>query len=94
MSNSVKSSLIQIRVNPKVKKEADSILDELGLTMSQAFHMFIKEINRTRRVPLSLSLDNSYDTLSDEEIQSALIGYRQFQQGKTKKIDLEKDPEA
>ena len=45
-----------MRMDSALKSQAEEILSELGLTMSGAFTMFLKQIVRDQAVPLTLSL--------------------------------------
>lgn len=48
---------INIRTDSNLKKKADALYNKLGLTMSTAINMFLKESVRTKSLPLSLKLD-------------------------------------
>ena len=45
-----------MRVDSTLKAQAEDVLSELGLTMSGAVTMFLRQIVREQAVPLSLSL--------------------------------------
>lgn len=45
-----------MRMDSTLKSQAEEVLSELGLTMSGAFTMFLKQIVREQAVPLTLSL--------------------------------------
>lgn len=45
-----------MRMDSTLKSQAEEVLSELGLTMSGAFTMFLKQIVRDQAVPLTLSL--------------------------------------
>ncbi len=51
------SSTITIRVDDKIKKEAVSILKEVGLDMSTAINVYLKQVIRTNGIPFPLSAD-------------------------------------
>ena len=48
---------ISIRMDEELKKEADAILDEMGLNMSSAVNIFAKQLVRTRTFPFAPNLD-------------------------------------
>lgn len=48
---------INIRTDSNLKRKADALYNKLGLTMSTAINMFLKESVRTNSLPLSLKLD-------------------------------------
>ncbi len=43
-----------IRIDNDLKKECDLIFDDLGLTMSAAMTLFLKQVVRTRGIPFEL----------------------------------------
>jgi addiction module RelB/DinJ family antitoxin len=38
-----KSSTFQLRINPDIRHQAESVFAECGLTLSQAFHLFLQQ---------------------------------------------------
>ena len=50
-----------MRIDEDVKDRFESICKSLGLTMASALMMYIYEVNREERIPLSLSLKKSND---------------------------------
>ena len=48
---------ISIRMDEKLRKEADEILDELGLNMSSAVNIFIKQLVRQGGLPFTPTLE-------------------------------------
>ena len=69
---------LSIRVDSALKAQAEEALSELGMTMTGAVTMFLKQIVRERAVPLSLTLDSPNALYADLlEAQTArLNGYR------------------
>ena len=51
------STTVSVRLDESIKEDAVAVLDELGLDMSTAIRMFVKQIADTRSVPLSLTLN-------------------------------------
>lgn len=66
------------RVDPTLLAQAEAVLNGLGMTMSDAFTILLRQIVRERSVPLSLTLDSSNALCADLlEAQSAHInGYQ------------------
>lgn len=54
-------SQIAVRVDDDLKKEATEIFNELGLDMSTAVKMFLKQSVLTRSIPFDLKLDKDYE---------------------------------
>ena len=46
-----KTDTLNIRINPDVKKKAETTLDDLGLTMAEAVNIFFKQIIMTESIP-------------------------------------------
>ena len=69
---------LSIRVDSALKAQTEEVLSELGMTMTGAFNMFLKQIVRERAVPLSLSLDSSNALYADllEARTARLDGYQ------------------
>ncbi len=51
---------INFRIDEDVKKNAEKVLDELGLSMSAAITVFLKKVSREHRIPFELSADPFY----------------------------------
>ncbi len=50
-----RTASIYVRTEPQLKKDAERILDELGISASDAINMFYKEIVREKGLPLNLN---------------------------------------
>ncbi|MCC6299494.1 MAG: type II toxin-antitoxin system RelB/DinJ family antitoxin [Anaerolineales bacterium] len=66
-----KSKLIVVRVDPKLKRETEKILKDLGLTVTQAITLFFNEINLRKALPFAVAIPN---TETARAIESALAG--------------------
>ena len=53
-------SNIVVRVDDKLKKEAVSVLNDLGLDMSSAVKIFLKQIIITQSIPFDIKLSNNF----------------------------------
>lgn len=53
-----KTTTIQARIDPKVKKRAKSILDKLNITMSEAISMFLTQITLNKGIPFDIKIPN------------------------------------
>ena len=54
MSSKTKTASMHVRVNPEVKKNAESVLDELGISTSELFNMLLCQVAIKRGVPFEL----------------------------------------
>jgi addiction module RelB/DinJ family antitoxin len=59
----MKDTIINLRVEKALKDEVILILEEQGLSMSQFIHLVLKEVQRSKRVPLHLIFN---DDISEE----------------------------
>ncbi|KAF0107840.1 MAG: DNA-damage-inducible protein J [Anaerolineaceae bacterium] len=53
-----KTAAITVRLNPQVKKDAQIVLDELGLTTTQAVSLFFKQISLNKGLPFAVEIPN------------------------------------
>lgn len=49
-----KSSVINVNVDAKLKKDANAILKELGLNMSSAINMFLVQVVKKNGIPFEI----------------------------------------
>ena len=54
-----KSAMIRARVDPQLKEEAEAILQELGLSTTQALTLFYQQIRLQRGIPFEIRLPNN-----------------------------------
>ena len=48
---------VNVRIDPEVKRQAESIFESLGLNASIAINMFYKQVIRTSSIPFAIKLD-------------------------------------
>ena len=53
-----KSAQVRARIEPRVKEEAEAILEGLGITASTAISMFYKQIIHQHAIPFPVALPN------------------------------------
>lgn len=58
-------SQIAVRVDEQLKKEATELFNELGLDMSTAVKLFLKQSVLTRSIPFEVKLDVDDDVKKD-----------------------------
>ena len=66
-----KTTMITARVDPKLKREAEKVLRNLGLTTTQAITLFFNQISLRKGLPFAVSLPN---TETAQAIDEALAG--------------------
>ena len=57
-----KTAMTHARLTPEVKKQAENILKELGISISAAYEMFYRQIIAHQGIPFNLRIPNK-DTL-------------------------------
>jgi DNA-damage-inducible protein J len=58
MKTLTKTDFIRARIEPDVKKESEKILKEIGLNMSDAIGVFLRQINLHKGLPFSVNIPN------------------------------------
>lgn len=53
-----KTAMAHARLTPEIKKEAESILKELGISISAAYEMFYRQIIAHKGIPFDLRIPN------------------------------------
>ena len=63
---------VNIRMDENLKKEFDSLCQDLGLTMTTAFTVFAKTVVRRQRIPFEIARDipNADTIAAIEEVQA------------------------
>lgn len=83
-----KSTTLNLRVNPTVKKRAEDVLSRLGIPMSTAIDMYLNQISLTGGIPFAVVLPKApdpvnADLMTIEEIHAKLQeGYDDMKDGK------------
>jgi DNA-damage-inducible protein J len=66
-----KTALITARIDPELKRETEEVLDEIGLTTSQAITLFFRQISLRKGLPFAVAMPNSETARA---IENALAG--------------------
>jgi len=83
----VKSSNLYVRIEPDVKEQAEKVFDGLGISMSNAVGLFLKQVVINQAIPFELTLTpakiKSADTMTEAEFNAELEnGYADYLAGK------------
>lgn len=70
---------ISARIDSKLKTQAENLFDELGMNMSTAITVFLKQGIRLRRIPFDIALDSPND-----ETLAAMAEANEIAKGKRK----------
>ena len=65
---------INFRIDNNLKSEADYVLSNLGLSMSSALNMFIRQLVAHRGIPFEVRMPD-HPLSSSTQIQQALLDY-------------------
>lgn len=53
-------TLINVRMDEDLKREFDTVCNELGMNMTTAIIIFAKKVTREKRIPFDVSIDPFY----------------------------------
>ena len=53
-----KTAIIQARIDPDVKNNAQNILSQLNITMSEAISIFLTQVSLNRGIPFEIKIPN------------------------------------
>jgi DNA-damage-inducible protein J len=62
------TALVQVRVEPKLKAEVESILNDNGLDIPTAVRMFFTKVRLVQGLPFEVRTDSNNDSDNDERI--------------------------
>ncbi len=65
-----KTGVISARIDPKLKRNAEQIFRELGLTTTQAITLFYKQVDLQRGLPFSVKLPNEVTSKALEDAKT------------------------
>ena len=83
-----KTATLNLRVNPTVKRRAESILAQLGIPMSTAIDMYLNQIFLTGGIPFAVTLPKVPSAVNADMMNAAEIhvqlqeGYEDIEAGK------------
>ena len=67
---SVKTTTIQARIDPKLKKRGDAILKQIGISASQAVNAMYAQIVLQKGLPFALRIPNKATQQAMDELES------------------------
>lgn len=84
-----KSVTLNLRVDPVAKQNAEAVLKQLGVPMSTAIDMYLRQISLTHSIPFSVALPKAppsinADLMSAEQLENEIaLGCEAADQGET-----------
>lgn len=80
---------LQVRLEPAIKSEAEMVLDQLGLTMTQAVKLFFKQIIMRKSIPFPVVISrNKRNYVSAAEELMIEESLQQISQGKVTEVNM------
>lgn len=67
------SANINVRINPELKKEADSILSSLGLSISSAINIFLMKTVQEQGIPFDVTFKPNKETIEAMEEAERIV---------------------
>ena len=88
----VEKSNLNVRLEPGLKEQAEAVLGQLGIPLSDAVNIFLKQVVMHRGIPFDVKLPATklleVSSLTDEELDAELEkGYADFVQGNSKSVE-------
>lgn len=65
-----KTATLNLRVNPAVKQQAEAVLLKLGVSMSTAVDIYLRQITLTGGIPFMVSLPKAPSEINAEEMSA------------------------
>jgi len=75
-----KTATLNLRVNPTIKQNAESVLSRLGVSMSSAIDMYLNQIVLTGGIPFAVTLPKTPDTINADQMTAEEI-HEKLQKG-------------
>lgn len=83
------TTLLQVRIDADIKKQADALFNELGLDTSTAIRVFIKQALNKRAIPFSIQASSEEEAFySPENVAQLKQGYQELKAGYGTQRDL------
>ncbi len=69
LDNVTKTAVIQTRINPEIKAQAQKVLDKLNISMSEAISVYLTQITMHNGIPFEIKIPNelTVKTLKNSE---------------------------
>lgn len=58
-----KTASVFVRVNPEIKDEAEQVLNQLGISLSTAIEMYLRQIALQERIPFDLTTKTDHNNV-------------------------------
>lgn len=77
-----KTQMVHARIDPKLKKSAERIFTEIGISTTEAIRLFLKQVELHKGLPFPVSVPNEETIAAMREANdaAALKRYRSFRE--------------
>lgn len=65
-----KTTTLNLRINPEIKKNAEVVLSALGLSMTAAINIYLKQIAFRGAIPFDIALPKAPDTINADNMSA------------------------
>ena len=87
----MKTASVHIRIKEDTKKQAEAILEELGISRTVAIEMFYRQIILNKGIPFDVAIPNaprSREELTKEEFDKMMkVAIKQVEEGQTTPVE-------
>ena len=63
---------VSFRIDDKIKKDAEQVCDDIGISMSAAITIYLKRLGKERRIPFDLVADPFYSSKDIEVLDKRI----------------------
>ena len=63
---------VSFRIDDKIKKDAEQVCDDIGISMSAAITIYLKRLGKERRIPFDLVADTFYSAKDIEVLDKRI----------------------
>lgn len=67
---------ITVKIDDDVKKDAEEVLNEIGMPMTTAVTIFLKTVARERRIPFEITTDPFYSEYNIRYLEQKMAAYK------------------
>lgn len=84
-----KTASVFTRIDPQIKEQAENVLEQLGISMSTAMEIYLRQIAMYRKIPFEMALPakkpEALGTMTEDEFNGLMEeAYRQYKNGETR----------
>ena len=65
---------VNVRIDAELKKQTEALLSDMGLNMTTAVNIFLRQVLRTGGIPFEITtkVDDFYDPVNQQRLRSAI----------------------